>query len=84
MDCSLPVSSVHGILRQEYWSALLLPSRGDLPNQPRDQTHVSCVSCIDKWILYHYTTREAPKIIFSLHGKRDSQWNNFTNQQTFK
>ena len=32
MDCSLPVSSVHGILRQEYWSALLLPSRGDLPN----------------------------------------------------
>ena len=32
MDCSLPVSSVHGILQQEYWSGLLCPSRGDLPD----------------------------------------------------
>ena len=27
--------------------------------QPRDQTHVSCVSCIDRWILHHCTTWEA-------------------------
>ena len=26
-------------------------SRGS--SQPRDQTHISCVSCIDRWILYH-------------------------------
>ena len=26
MDCSLPSSSVHGILRQEYWSGLPCPS----------------------------------------------------------
>ena len=32
MDCSLPGSSVHGILRQEYWSGLPFPSPGDLPN----------------------------------------------------
>ena len=32
MDCSLPGSSVHGILRQEYWSGLPLPIPGDLPN----------------------------------------------------
>ena len=32
MDCSLPGSSVHGILRQEYWSGLLFPSPEDLPN----------------------------------------------------
>ena len=32
MDCSLPGSSVHGISRQEYWSALPLPPPGDLPD----------------------------------------------------
>ena len=32
MDCSLPGSSVHGILRQEYWSGLAFPSPEDLPN----------------------------------------------------
>ena len=32
MDCSLPVSSVHGIFRQEYWSKLLFTSSGNLPN----------------------------------------------------
>ena len=31
-DYSLPVSSVHGIFRREYWSALSFPSPGDLPN----------------------------------------------------
>ena len=30
MDCNLPSSSVHGILRQEYWSGLPVPSPGDL------------------------------------------------------
>ena len=32
MDCSLPGSSVHGILRQEYWNGLPFPSPGDLPD----------------------------------------------------
>ena len=32
MDYSLPGSSVHGILRQEYWSGLPCPSLGDLPD----------------------------------------------------
>ena len=30
MDCSRPGSSVHGILRQEYWSRLLFPSPPNL------------------------------------------------------
>ena len=30
MDCSLPGSSVHGILNQEYWSGEPFPSPGDL------------------------------------------------------
>ena len=32
MYCSLPGSSVHGIIRQEYWSGLPFPSPGDLPD----------------------------------------------------
>ena len=32
VDCSLPGSSVHGILRQEYWSELPCSSPGDLPD----------------------------------------------------
>ena len=32
MECSLPACSVHGILRQEYWSGLPFPSPGDLPD----------------------------------------------------
>ena len=32
MGCSPPGSSVHGILRQEYWSGLPFPSPGYCPN----------------------------------------------------
>ena len=41
MDCSPPGSSVHGFSRQKYWSGLLFPSSGDLPNpgiEPRSPT----------------------------------------------
>ena len=31
MDCSPPVSSVHGISQQEYWNGLPFPSPGDFP-----------------------------------------------------
>ena len=45
MDCSLPDSSVRGILQARIleWVATSF-SRG--PSQPRDWTRVSCVSCI--------------------------------------
>ena len=32
MDCSLPGSLSMGFPRQEYWSGLLFPPPGDLPN----------------------------------------------------
>ena len=32
VDCSMPGSSVPGILRQEYWSGLPSHSPGDLPD----------------------------------------------------
>ena len=51
-----------GFFRQEYWSGLTFPfSRGSSqPVFPWDWAHVSCVSCIGRWILYCWTIREAP------------------------
>ena len=50
MDYSLPGSSVHEVLQVRIleWVAMT-SSRGS--SQPRDQTHISCVSCIGQ-ILY--------------------------------
>ena len=38
VDCSLPGSSIHGILQQEYWCGLPCPSPGDLPNPGTEPT----------------------------------------------
>ena len=47
MDCSLPGSSVHGILHVRIWSGLPCPPPGDVPNSGvRDRTHISCGSCL--------------------------------------
>ena len=57
MDCSPPSSSIHGILQARILKQIaLFSSRGS--SQPRDQTHVSCTSCISRWILYHWATWE--------------------------
>ena len=52
MGHSPPGSSVHGILQARILESVAISSsRGS--SQPRDQTHVSCVSCIGRWILHH-------------------------------
>ena len=58
MNYSLSGSSVHGIITARIlkWVAVSC-SRGSFPS--RDWTHVFCGSCIGRWILYHWTTREA-------------------------
>ena len=59
MDCSPPGSSVHGILQaRSGWVAVSF-SQGSSP--PRDWT---LTSCIGKWSLNHWTTREVPVIYF--------------------
>ena len=70
MDCSPPGSSVQGILQARIlewkkkkkrileWVAMP-SSRGS--SWPRDQTHDSYVSCLDKQVLYHWAAREALK-----------------------
>ena len=57
MDCSLPGSSVHGILQARIleWVSISF-SRG--PSWPRDQTHVFCTG---RWILYLWITWEVPE-----------------------
>ena len=52
MDCSPPASSIYRILQARIleWVAISF-SRGS--SQARDQTCVSCISCIGRQILYH-------------------------------
>ena len=54
MDCSPQSSSVHGIPQARRLEWVTGPfSRGS--SQPRDRT---CVSCMGRWILNHWATRE--------------------------
>ena len=49
MDCSPPGSSVHGILQARILKWVTLPSfRGS--SQHGDQTHISYVFCIGRWV----------------------------------
>ena len=52
MDCGPPGSSVYGILQARIleWVAMV-SSRGS--SQPRDESYVSYISCIGRWVLYH-------------------------------
>ena len=56
MNCSPPGSSVHGIFqaRRLEW-VVISSSRGSF------QTHVFCISCIGRWILYHWAAQASPK-----------------------
>jgi len=59
MDYSLPDSSVHGISQTRILEGVAISFlRGSF--QPRDWTGISCFG---RWILYHWTTREALLII---------------------
>ena len=58
VGCNPPGSSVHGTLlaRILEWVAMSFPRRS---SQPRDQIHVSCISCIAGRSYTHWTTWEA-------------------------
>ena len=55
VDCSLPGSSVHGIFQARIveWVSISSSKGSFLPSY---QTHVSCVSCIDRQIPYQCAT----------------------------
>ena len=52
LDCSLPGSSVHGILQARTLEWVAVPSSRGF-SQPGDGTHVSYVYCISRQVLYH-------------------------------
>ena len=50
MDCSLPGSCILEILQERKLECVVMPStKGS--SQPRDRTHITCVSCIGKQML---------------------------------
>ena len=55
--CQTPLSM--GLFRQEYWSGLPFPSPGDLPNPGIEPPSLACISCIGRWVLYHWAVGEA-------------------------
>ena len=60
-DCSLPGSSVHGILQARVLEWVAIPSsRASSP--PRDGTHVCYISSFGRRILYCCATWESPTI----------------------
>ena len=53
MDCSLPGFSVHGLFQARILEWVAFPfSRGS--SWPRDQTHVSHISCIGRSLSFHH------------------------------
>ena len=53
MECSPPDSYVHGIFQARILEWAVVSSSG-VSSWPRDQTHVSCMSYIGRYIFYHW------------------------------
>ena len=60
MEWSPPGSPVHGILQARILEWITMPSSRE-SSQPRDGTHVSCISSIGRQVFSHSATWEAPK-----------------------
>ena len=60
MDCSPPGSSVHGVLQARRLGCLAIVSSSRVSSQPREQTHISGISCIVRKIVCHCATWETP------------------------
>ena len=54
--------------RQEYWSChfRIGISYSRRSSRPRDWTHVSCISCIDRHVSFFFFTTEPPKSLWPL------------------
>ena len=57
MDCNLPGPSIHGVFQATMLEWIAICSSG-ASSWPGDRTHVSCVSCIGRQMLYHCATWE--------------------------
>ena len=68
MECGLPGSSIHGILQAIILEWVAIPSSRE-SSGPRDWTHLSWVSCIGGWVLYHWRCLGSPRWPMKLKGK---------------
>ena len=79
MDCSLPGSSLHGVLARILEWVAIYYSRGS--SRPRDRTRISCISCIGRQIRYYrnctslhiYIVRERKEIHYLNLNKQKTQ-----------
>ena len=62
MDCSPPGPTVHGTYQARLLQQIAISS-SRRSSQPRNST---CISCIGRYILYRWATREAPKYYYRL------------------
>ena len=87
LPCSLPDLSIHGIFQARILEQVAISFSGGSP-QPRDQTCVSCISCLGQWIRYHFgnlaelildtQSYEGPlsisEVSFCINKDRDKHW----------
>ena len=69
MDCSLPGSSVHGMLQARILEWVAMPS-SRRSSQPRDQTRVSYVSGIGRQVLYYQRHLGRPNQLYFNYKKK--------------
>ena len=64
-SCPTPCQALLSVefSRPESWSGLPFPPPGGHPNP--GMNHISCVSCLVRWILYHWATWKPPSQIDS-------------------
>ena len=70
MDCSLPGSSVHGILQVRILEWVTISSSRE-SSWLRDQIRISCTSCFGRLILCYRATWETPNLSYL-------KWNKFS------
>ena len=63
VDCNPQALLCKGFSRQEYWSGWAFPSPGYLPDP---EIQPISVSCIGKWVLYHWCHLGSPIWIWGL------------------
>ena len=82
MDGSPPGSSVHGILQARIleWVAMCFFR---VYSWPRGRTHISCISCIGRGILYHCAPWEAHIHLLLSHLDSNSSLENYYNCKAF-
>ena len=59
--------------REEYWSGLPCSPPGE-SSRPRDQTCISCISCIVRWVLYQLSHWGSPLSMPSIYSSTPPIW----------